>query len=87
MKPKDFCTAENWAESLSALGYLAGWRFVRMLPLPIARRVFDLGADLASKSGKGMGQLRANLARVVGAENVTQALVKQATRSYARYWL
>lgn len=87
MKPKDFCTAENWAENLSALGYLAGWRFVRMLPLPIARRVFDLGADLASKSGKGMGQLRANLARVVGAENVTQALVKQATRSYARYWL
>ena len=87
MKPKDFFTAENWTDNLSALGYLAGWRFVRMLPLPIARRVFDLGADLASKSGKGMGQLRANLARVVGAENVTQALVKQATRSYARYWL
>ncbi|ANE04167.1 phosphatidylinositol mannoside acyltransferase [Corynebacterium crudilactis] len=80
---KDFFAPDN----LSALGYLAGWRFVRVLPLPIARGIFNFGADRASKSGKGMGQLRANLARVVGPENVTQSLVKQAMRSYARYWL
>lgn len=83
MRVKDYFSAEN----VSAVGYLAGWRFVRMLPYPLARWVFNAGADVASKSGKGMEQLRANLARVVGPANVTSELVKQSVRSYARYWL
>ena len=74
-------------ENLSALGYLAGWRLVRVLPLPVARRLFDAGADLASRRGTGMPMLRANLARVVGADNVTDQLIREATRSYARYWM
>lgn len=83
MNIKQFFTSEN----LSAYGYLAGWRFIRMLPFPVSQAIFRFGADMASKSGAGMGQLRANLARVVGPENVTRDLIKQATRSYARYWL
>lgn len=74
-------------ENLSALGYLMGWRVVRLLPLPVARWLFNAGADLASRKGRGMSQLRANLARVVGEDNVTDQLVRDATRSYARYWL
>lgn len=74
-------------ENLSALGYLMGWRVVRLLPLPVARWLFNAGADLASRKGRGMSQLRANLARVVGDDNVTDQLVRDATRSYARYWL
>ena len=44
-------------------------------------------ADYASDDGKGMNQLRKNLSRVVGPENVTRNLVRDAMRSYARYWL
>lgn len=74
-------------EDISALGYLAGWRLVRVLPLPVARKLFDTGADLASRRGRGMPVLRANLARVVGAENVTDQLIRESVRSYARYWM
>ena len=70
----------------AALGYLAGWRLVRHLPDPVATRIFDRGADLASDHGRGMEMLRRNLTRVVGAENVTAALVRDSVRSYARYW-
>ncbi|MBC3185439.1 phosphatidylinositol mannoside acyltransferase [Corynebacterium sp. zg-331] len=72
---------------LSTMGYLAGWRAVRLLPEPWARWLFERGADIASDRGRGMEQLRRNLARVVGPENVTRDLVREATRSYARYWL
>lgn len=78
---------EHRGENLAALGYLAGWRVVRLLPLPVARMLFNAGADLASRKGHGMVQLRANLARVVGSDNVTADLVRAATRSYARYWM
>ncbi|MEZ2189037.1 phosphatidylinositol mannoside acyltransferase [Corynebacterium sp. CCM 9204] len=71
----------------AAVGYLLGWRVVRWLPAPIARALFTFGADLASGGGRGMEQLRANLTRVVGAENVTRDLVRASVRSYARYWL
>jgi len=73
--------------NLAALGYLAGWRIVRLLPEPVARALFRAGADKASDHGRGMEQLRRNLTRVVGAENVTAELVRDSVRSYARYWL
>jgi KDO2-lipid IV(A) lauroyltransferase len=67
--------------------YLAGWRVVRALPEPLARRLFDLGADLAyRKRGKGVRRLAANLARVVPAEDL-ERVTRQGVRSYARYWL
>lgn len=74
-------------ENLAAYGYFAGWSLVRRLPLPIARWSFDRIADLASNGGKGAEQLRKNLTRVVGAENVTRKLVRDSMRSYFRYWL
>ncbi len=70
----------------AALGYLAGWRVVRLLPEPVAGRLFDWGADRASDDGRSMEMLRRNLTRVVGAENVTRRLVRDSVRSYARYW-
>ena len=70
----------------AAAGYLAGWSLVRRLPEPVARALFRLGADLASDHGRGMDQLRRNLARVVGEENVTRRLVRDSVRAYARYW-
>lgn len=83
MKIRELLSGEN----LAALGYMAGWRLVRLLPLPVARTLFNFGADVASKNGRGMPQLRINLARVVGSDNVTHELVRNSTRSYARYWM
>lgn len=74
-------------EDLAAAGYLAGWKVVRRLPEPVARTLFCWGADLASNNGRGMDGLRQNLARVVGPENVTRALVRESMRSYMRYWM
>lgn len=71
----------------AAAGYLLGWRVVGKLPFRLTRALFRLGADLASDRGRGMDQLRRNLARIVGPENVTRELVRAAMRSYARYWL
>lgn len=69
-----------------AAGYLLGWKVVGQLPEALARSLFNLGADLASDRGRGMEQLRRNLARIVGEENVTRDLVRASVRSYARYW-
>lgn len=74
-------------ERLAAAGYIACWRIVRYLPRPLAAWLFEWGADYASDNGKGMEQLRRNLSRVVGPENVTRDLVRDSMRSYMRYWL
>lgn len=71
----------------AAAGYLLGWRVLGRLPFRLTRTLFRLGADLASDHGRGMDQLRRNLARIVGPENVTRELVRASMRSYARYWL
>ncbi|MDO5712414.1 MAG: phosphatidylinositol mannoside acyltransferase, partial [Micrococcales bacterium] len=76
------------SEKLVDVGYGAGWKLVKLLPEPVARKVFDLGADIAAKRGAGQGQLRSNLARVLGvpAAEVPDELIRQSIRSYARYW-
>ena len=74
-------------ERLAAAGYIACWRIVRYLPRPLAAWLFERGADYASDNGKGIEQLRRNLSRVVGPENVTRDLVRDSMRSYMRYWL
>ena len=74
-------------EDVAAAGYLAGWKVVRRLPVPLARTIFRWVADFASDNGRGMDGLRRNLTRVVGAENVTRELVRDSMRSYMRYWM
>jgi phosphatidylinositol dimannoside acyltransferase len=78
-------------DRLVELGYAAGWRVVRALPLSVARALFNAAADRASKSnGPGTQRLRRNLRQVVGPampEADLDALVRAGLRSYARYWM
>ena len=74
-------------ERLVAAGYIAGWKVAGALPAPLTARAAEWAADRASGDGAGMEMLRRNLTRVVGPENVTRELVRDAMRSYARYWL
>ncbi len=76
------------AERASDAGYAAGWRLVRALPAPLARRLFDAGADVAASRSGGPKQLRRNIARVLGvpADDVPDELIRASVRSYARYW-
>lgn len=70
-------------ERLSSASYAAGWALVRGLPEPVARRIFQAGADLAvARGGPSVDRLRSNLARVAPGQD----LVQSAMRSYARYW-
>jgi lauroyl/myristoyl acyltransferase len=78
-------------ERAAELGYVAGWGVVKSVPGPLAGRAFRAAADAATvRNGAGARQLRANLRRVVGpqmSEQRLDALVGDALRSYARYWL
>ncbi len=77
------------AERAADLGYAAGWRLVRELPAPVARGLFDAGADLAvRRRGPGLARLRANYARVRPDLTAPQLdeLTRAGARSYARYW-
>jgi KDO2-lipid IV(A) lauroyltransferase len=73
------------------LGYAAGWSAIKGLPPRMAQGAFQAVADAATvRNGKGVQQLRKNLRRVVGpavSELRMDALVGDALRSYARYWL
>jgi KDO2-lipid IV(A) lauroyltransferase len=77
------------ADNATALGYVSGWRFVRWLPEPAARRLFDQIADgIYSRDGRGVRRLRGNLGRVrpeLSAEEL-DGLTRDAVRSYLRYW-
>jgi KDO2-lipid IV(A) lauroyltransferase len=78
-------------DRLTELGYAAGWRLTRALPLPVARAIFNVGADRAAKGGgRGTQRLRRNLRMVVGPampEAELDELVRAGLRSYARYWM
>ncbi len=74
-------------DRLIELGYAAGWRVVRALPLPVARALFTAAADRAHRAnGPGTQRLRRNLQQVTGAA-FTEDLVRAGLRSYARYWM
>jgi phosphatidylinositol dimannoside acyltransferase len=81
-------TVSGWATDA---GFTAGWQLVRRLPEPVARRVFERAADVATRrGGRSITQFRRNLARVVGpgvTEQELDRLVRAGMRSYARYWL
>jgi phosphatidylinositol dimannoside acyltransferase len=78
-------------DRLLELGYAAGWRVIRALPLSVARAIFNAAADRAFKSnGPGTQRLRRNLRQVVGPampDADLEALVRAGLRSYARYWM
>jgi KDO2-lipid IV(A) lauroyltransferase len=77
-------------ERLTAPAYLAAWRTVRLLPRPVADRLFRRIADtIWSQRGRGVVQMERNLARVVGARPDSprvRELSRDAMRSYLRYW-
>ncbi|MBC2681658.1 phosphatidylinositol mannoside acyltransferase [Corynebacterium anserum] len=79
-------TGLSWTQKLSAWSYKAGWALTKRLPPRVAAVLFNIGADAASKRGRGLPQLRRNLARVVGEEKVTDELIRASMRSYMRYW-
>ncbi|GAA2661199.1 phosphatidylinositol mannoside acyltransferase [Paractinoplanes durhamensis] len=73
-------------DRLTEIGFAAGWRLVRMLPLPAARALFNAGADRAyKKNGRGVQRLRRNLQQVD--PGLPEPVVRDGLRSYARYWL
>ena len=78
-------------DRLVEVGFAAGWRLVRALPLPVARAVFNRAADRAyRRNGPGTQRLRRNLRMVVGPdmpEAELDELVRAGLRSYARYWM
>jgi len=73
------------------LGYAAGWRVLRSLPLAVSGPVFNAAADhTVRRGGPGIHRLATNLRRVVGQdlpEPEFEALVRRAMRSYLRYSL
>ncbi len=82
-------SAEAASQNAAALGYVSGWRLVRLLPERAALAVFATAADrIYRRDGRSVQRLRANLARVrpdldtVALERLTHA----AVRSYLRYW-
>lgn len=74
-------------EGLTDWGYATGWRMVRAMPEPMARRLFAAGSRYAARGG-GPVQLRRNLARVIGTTpaGVPDSLMRASLASYARYW-
>ena len=91
--------SETFRERLSSAAFGAGWNLVCRLPEPVARALFNFGADVAwRRQGAGVRVLEGNLVRVLrttsgdslppsefGAE--LRALSREVMRSYARYYL
>lgn len=80
---------ERAAEAATTVGYGAGWQLAQRLPERLVSRGFDAIADRAiGREGRGVTQLRANLARArpeLDDEGLS-ALTHDAMRSYLRYW-
>jgi phosphatidylinositol dimannoside acyltransferase len=78
-------------DRLVEVGFAAGWRLVRALPLPVAWALFNRAAGRAyRRNGPGTQRLRRNLRRVAGPqlpEAELEELLRAGLRSYARYWM
>jgi len=78
-------------EQIVGAGIAVGWSVLSNVPAAIAGRCFQAAADAATgRGGPAVRQLRMNLRRVAsqaGTERELDALVAEAMRSYARYWL
>lgn len=74
--------ATEWA-------FTAGWRLVRRLPEPVARKAFDrIAITTWRRRGPSVRQLERNLARVFpdAHEHEIRELSRESMRSYMRYW-
>ena len=90
---------ETFSERLRSAAFSAGWGLVCRLPEPVARALFNFGADIAwRRQGGGVQVLEGNLIRVLRTtagftENDPEfgeelrALSRAVMRSYARYYL
>ena len=81
--------AEAASQNAVALGYVSGWRLVRLLPEPAALGLFArIAEEVYRRDGRSVQRLRANLARVH--PDLDEAglgrLTHDAVRSYLRYW-
>ena len=78
-------------EQIAGAGFAVGWGVLSNVPARITSRGFRAAADRATRrGGPTVRQLRKNLRRVAGpacTEEQLDALVGEAMRSYARYWL
>ena len=78
---------EGPALRLAGRAFLVCWSLARRLPEGLVFTVADLGGRLAWRLARGLrAGARRNLARVVPAERLETA-VRDAFRSYARYWV
>jgi lauroyl/myristoyl acyltransferase len=77
-------------DRLRTWAYQLAWSVIKVLPESWAQRLFQAIADLVwRRRGRGVLQLEANLARVLGEEATPERLAavsKLAMRSYLRYW-
>lgn len=74
-------------ERLVGALWLAAWQLARWVPEAVAFRLADAAALLAARrGGGGRDRVRANLARIVEADEL-DTTVTRAYRSYARYWI
>jgi len=81
--------AKAAADQATTIGYLSGWRVVRLLPERVAHAGFRRIADeIHRRRGGGVLRLRANLHRVRPelADDALDLLTRDALRSYLRYW-
>lgn len=81
--------AVGLVDHVGALGYVAGWRLVRLLPERTALGIFArIGDSVHRRNGRGVRRLRANLARVRPDLDTAalEGLTHEAVRSYMRYW-
>lgn len=82
-------SAEAASQNAVALGYVSGWRLVRLLPERTALGVFARLADqVHRRDGRSVQRLSANLARVRPDLDgpALDRLTHDAVRSYLRYW-
>ena len=78
---------EGWRLRVTAIVWLAAWEAVRRMPEPLAFWLADVGGRIGHRVGSAArARVRGNLARVVGADDLDRA-VRDAFRSYARYWV
>ncbi len=82
-------SAEAASQNAVALGYVSGWRLVRLLPERTALGLFASIADqVHRRDGRSVRRLCANLARVRPDLDgpALERLTHDALRSYLRYW-
>lgn len=77
------------SDSVADVGFGLGWAAIKRMPEPLVDRAFRAMADRTyRKNGRGVRQLRANLARVLPDTHVAalEATTHEGVRRYLRYW-